>query len=263
MISKNARTNRLLTLTSLGLLCGLTLGPLQWAHGEVISNGGSDVPSTNILTGDSTEGNLGQRPIEWAGTKSPARGQSFTIPGAGDYTVEGIWVRAKVSEDFSLWTANSLSLKLLGDPDTRSTTSLGDFDYDATGLGTVNVGDWLRLGLDSGVLLSAGTEYSFLLSPGELNTAHRFDVTRQKTSNVYEGGSELNAANLYDRVNWDTDPWGDLDADPSVGTSGSNLFFYIEGVPAVAIPEPSTLVLAGLGLLGLGIFGRHRRKRAA
>ena len=47
---------------------------------------------------------------------------------------------------------------------------------------------------------------------------------------------------------------------------GSELFLKgliaTQGI-STAVPEPSTFALAALGLLGLGWYGRRRRKRAA
>jgi hypothetical protein len=69
---------------------------------------------------------------------------------------------------------------------------------------------------------------------------------------------------MYATFNFRADATNDVLSFLAVGTpSGEPPFSLIDGVSVTSVPEPSTLVLVGLGLLGCGVAKARRRAKTA
>jgi len=111
-----------------------------------------------------------------------------------------------------------------------SATEIGSFTYDATSLGNRSAGDWIQFGFDSGISLTAGAQYSFLLVNGSESTVHTTSFKRTKTAGDYSGGDQLRAGNNYDISNWESDPWDAADpVGAAVAPLADNLLFMVFG----------------------------------
>jgi len=201
-----------------------------------------------------------------AGTGSNERifGQTFTAPS--DALIDGVALKTSGTKDFSALSPSTLQIKVFdmndgdgvpagdvpddgGFPDSDNTL-LGTFDFDVSSLSYAS-DTWLRFDFDSTVALTAGELYGFLVFWNGDDSDNTFDVrhTLDAGSTLAGGTMRTNTSN-YNDANWTgSGPWG------GVQTEVSDLTF-------VVIPEPCSLALSAIGILGLLAFGRARNIRA-
>lgn len=212
-----------------------------------MSNSGTSVPAGDIIVAQNlNQTTAGNRPVQWNNsTQHSLIGQSFTA--TADATLGGIALTLNTAEDFSQHSAQSFRLKVFAGTDS-SAAEIGSFEYDATGLGSAAVGDWIRFGLGSGVPVTTGSSYTFLVVCGSEDPDHLTSFKRTKETTDYAGGAEMRAGNNYDIANWETDPWDVVagatqdDVDPQAG----HLLFSIDGSEITAPPTTNeTVTVAG------------------
>ena len=184
---------------------------LASAHGADISNGGSSAPSsaTAIAQNLSTE-NVGNRELSWrSATIHSQNGQSFTATKDG--VAKSISLFLTSPENFTAYASPvTFKLKVFSGATAATAVELGSYAYDAKTLGDGIDDVWLEFGLGSGISMTNGSTYSFILTFDSLNAAHRMNLQRNTSNDRYTGGDELrpaSSANAYDAANFDTDPW--------------------------------------------------------
>jgi hypothetical protein len=206
-----------------------------------MSNLGPGAPTENIVAQNLTQSTAGIRPVQWNNaTTHSLIGQSFTA--TTDAAAEGIALKLDSAEAFASYDPASFRMKLF-EGDDPSATLLGEYAFDATGVGNAASGDWIRFGLGAGIPLTSGTVYSFLIVNGAEDPDHISNFERTKVADDYTGGTELRAGNNYDIANWDSDPWDVVagatqdDVQPQAG----HLLFSVDGSP-VAVTNPTETV---------------------
>ncbi len=220
--------------------------PAALAEGVVgVSNLGASAPAADIIAQNLAQTTAGNRPVDWHNaTTHSLIGQSFTATRSA--TLEGISLKLDSAENFAAYDAASFRLKLF-QGNNSSATLLGTYAYDATGVGSAAVGDWIRFGLGSGVALSSGTVYSFLMVNGVENANHITSFERTKVPEDYIAGTELRAGNSYDIANWETDPW-DVVAGATqddVAPQAGHLLFVVDGPDGGGGPTGTVEVVTG------------------
>ncbi len=212
------------------IIAALTAMALGSSYAADISNGGSSapLPAFSIAQVTSTTGDVGIRPVEWrSATVHSVSGQSFVASKTA--TAGSISVLLTSLEDFTGYDVDSIELKVFeGDHITRNATALDSFVYDPTVLGDGVQNVWLEFGLDAGISMTNGNTYSFLFCFNAESTNHTFSFKRAKNSPLYPDAEELRGGNLYDIINWSTDPWDDqAPIGSSVAALGGDLFFSV------------------------------------
>lgn len=219
----------------------------------LITDEGTSTPAAggiaSHLVASGTEGN---REVRWSsGTAHSLGGQRFLAASTG--VAKGITLKIRSVETFSNWTANSFEIKVFEGVGATA-TELGSYAYDATAIASPTAGKWVRFGLDSGISMTSGTEYSFMIVCGALDADHRINFGRDSSSSGYSAGNELRGGNSYDIDNWDADPW---DVSAPIGSTVNlaqtgDMLFSVD-----TIPEPATLGLVAV-FGGAVLFIRRR-----
>ncbi|MDF7822716.1 Ig-like domain-containing protein [Pontiellaceae bacterium B12227] len=194
---------------------------LTTVQGADLSNGGNSTPSsaTAIAQNLSTE-NIGNRELSWrSATIHSQNGQSFVATKDG--VAESISLFLTSPEDFASAYASPVTfkLKVFSGATAATAVELGSYSYDAKTLGDGLDDVWLEFGLGSGISMTNGSTYSFILTFASLDADHRLNFQRNTSNDRYTGGDELrpaSSANDYDAANFDTDPW-DTDAPQGAG----------------------------------------------
>lgn len=210
-----------------------------------LSNAGASTPTVDVIAQNTNQSNAGTRPVQWTNaTTHSLIGQSFTA--TSDATAKGIALKLDSSENFANHNPSSFRLKIFAGDDS-SATELGSFAYDATSLGNASAGSWIRFGLGSGVALTNGATYSFLIVCGSQDSDHLTLFERSREPADYSAGTELRAGNSYDIAHWDSDPWDIVagatqdDVDPQNG----HLLFVVTGPDSGTTPSGETVTVTG------------------
>lgn len=230
------------------------------AQAAIISNEGATAPSTGIIAQNLATTAVGNREISWrSATIHSQIGQSFVATSDG--TAMGISLFQTSPEDYATLYASPVTfkLKVFSGATAGTAAELGSYSYDASGLGDAVDDSWIRFALGSGVAMTSGNAYSFILSFDSLDADHRVNFQRSKNADYYASGDELRpatSANDYDATNFDTDPW---DASVPQGAGGvltavsnSDMRFTVD-----TIPEPATLGL--VAVFGVSVVFIRRR----
>ncbi|VGO18667.1 Ig-like domain-containing protein [Pontiella sulfatireligans] len=171
----------------------------------VVLDVGTSTPSAGSIASHlAAGGDEGNREVRWdSAANHSLGGQSFIATTNG--TAQSITLKVRSTEVFANWTANSFQIQVFEGVGAGS-TSLGSYDYDATALGSWN-NHWVKFGLGSGIPMTNGVTYTYLIVCGEEDADHRINFARDSSSTEYPDGNEMRGANAYDVANFDTDPW--------------------------------------------------------
>jgi hypothetical protein len=189
--------------------------------------------------------------------------------------------------DSSVFIGAAVSVEITFDPtqsaDTDAATNAGEYFFDTPSADyIVNVGNYnfsLGIGQDSffiSLLDSFGSGAILINGSSNLVGSSSADATFSSIGGSLGGVSDLapsvNVGDVNDISTLPDDLGGPfLDflvsgnvVDPDNSQNSLGTFFILHSVPSIVkvVPEPATLTLFGLGLLGLGA-ARHRRKIAA
>jgi hypothetical protein len=126
--------------------------------------------------------------------------------------------------------------------------------YSGEPLAPVPGGTFVQNGVKAGSLF----EFGECTGTGTLvcNTAVNFSPVNSYSSTI--SNSETTGSFFFTVANATTGPDGD-GLGPSGGIS-ADVFIQFTYVPTSSIPEPTSLVLIGTGLIGLGVFARRKRR---
>ncbi len=150
---------------------------------------------------------------------------------------------------------------------TNGSTTLGDFTIDDAGATKAitmgcRVDDYSTLTLTG---LTANTDYELVLYQANVQANRVFTLT---FNNIGAGDpttkSGVNRGNTKVSIAYTTgtNTSVSLDIDSEEGDNHSWNWYAFSNETIVLVPEPSTSVLAALGLLSLGLVGWRRRRRA-
>jgi hypothetical protein len=209
-------------------ISALVLGSAQAAD---ITNLGTSTPSTNgaIAAHSVAAGTEGNREVRWTDAANHSLGgQRFVATKTA--LAKSVTLKVRSTETWSNWTINSFKIKVFKGVGDGVATLLGTYAYDATSL-DASPGSWVEFAFGSGLTLTNGTEYCFMVVCGEEDADHRINFGRDSSSTGYADGNELRGANAYDIFNFETDPW-DV-ADPigstvNLAQTGDMLFLVNE-----------------------------------
>ena len=165
---------------------------------------GTATPSAGAIASHLAPVTEGNREVRWdSATVHSLGGQSFKA--VADGTAKSITLKVRSTETFANWTSDSFQIQVF-DGVGAASTSLGFYKYDATALGSWN-NHWVKFSLGSGIPMTNGVTYSFLIVCGAEDSDHRINFGRDGNSAEYSDGNEMRGGNAYDVENFATDPW--------------------------------------------------------
>jgi hypothetical protein len=269
-IKFNLRNDRNTWLTVAAILSGCALA--SSANAQLTITDSTSAPSGNILASELSD--LG--PGTQSGTRDYMNdggtvGQTFTV--AGNSTLQAITLKGRGDSALyylggsgaqpfvagTIWSIQISSVNIgtgaLTPLDTESSST-----YVPTG-GGANDTAYLTYDLATPVSLTAGQEYAFnvfvndqnVTSPTTGAVGQSWFGLAHSSADAYAGGTAENSDTSASSGTGPVDAYGGF-ADPNT----YDYVFAAQGIAAV--PEPTTLALAGLG--GLGLIAANRRRRA-
>jgi hypothetical protein len=177
--------------------------------------------------------------------------------GYGTFTDSTNFVAMKFNPGNSGYDLSSLVVRTSGQANTPLTAALWSNNSGAPGSLITSFGSASRSDISTTFAISSvnvlpSTDYWLVFHYGAAGGFQ--DVT----SNAFTGNNGATMTSPFLKSNdsgasWTPEP-------PSVFFSSSALQFTLEGV-ASAVPEPTSIALYGIGILGMGIFSARRRKR--
>ncbi len=184
-------------------------------------------------------------------------GQTFTAPE--NFTAASVTVRISANNANSMQSGvydQTLTLRFYNVTDATTYdaanfTPNGVYNYTFPSSGSVNIGDYLTFQLDSGIALTSGNVYGFVL---QWDTEAANKIVKLHHNGAFTGysggvGIEQNFGS------------GTGDVRPALaftqldGTAGRDLTFFV-----TAIPEPGALAVIGVGLAAMIVRRRLQRR---
>jgi hypothetical protein len=240
--------------------CGLASN----AGAQLTITDSTSAPSGNILTSQLTDLGPGQQQnsLDYMNNGGTV-GQTFSV-GANS-TLQAITILGRGdsaqfysggAQPFTAGTTWSIQIASVN----ISTGAITPLDIEAsttyvpTG-GGANFSGFLTYTLANPVSLTAGQEYAFNVFVNDGTVGQSWFGLAHSTGDAYAGGT---AENSNTSASSGTGPINAYGAFAQTNPNGYDYVFAAQGI--VAVPEPTTLALVGLG--GLGLIAANRRRRA-
>lgn len=223
-------------MKNLLLLTAATFALPTLGYAQTITES-ANAPATGVLISQPLSDSLNDQDDFTSTQFGVSAGQSFiptenlslssvTVLGGGDSALsDGDHSDGPTGFNVFSFTLYSLSSTSSG------TTATPITSFQERFIPTLNT-DYLTFTLSAPVSLSAGTEYAY-----DISASNGFFGFATEQEGGYDGGNAL----LFD-------------SSSNISSLSSDRTFYVEGNP---VPEPSTWIMVGMGLLGLTML-RHR-----